>query len=353
MNVADREQARAIADSASAFLSTNAGPANARSPENRAGAMPDDAPWREMAALGWLGIAVPESAGGLDMGTNAACLIAEEAGRALLASPLTMAMSAAQLLAAADTAAATETLENLLAGSVHLTFAMPDAGCGAADGDRCFVLADGGRGFRFVAASGAGESFEARMFVAGDEGTVVDARPRVDGGLLGFAQVSSGAWDLAPRLVQGHSGEHVWNAAQEMLRLVDAAYLCGLAQATLKMSLEYLHLRHQFGAAIGSFQALQHRAADCHIQLSATRALVYESTRATGTQRAAFAAAASIRQATRLAMHVARENIQFHGAIGFADELDAGLYLRRAMVVSAWHTDAALATLRMSTNFRR
>lgn len=353
MNTAERDQARAITDSASAYLSANAGPARARQFLNDGAVTLETSNWRGIAELGWLGIAVPESSGGLELGGHAACLVAEEAGRTLLMAPLTMAMAAAQLLSAGNESPATEALEALLAADIHVSLAASGAASGEDENvGRSFLVADGDLASLIVVASGSSEAFEGRLIAPGAPGVCVDSRPRVDSGSLGFATISATAWSNAPRAVHGISGQRAWNAALDLLRLADAAYLCGAAAATLTMGLDYLRLRRQFGVPIGSFQVLQHRAADCHIQLSATRALVYESTRAIDTPRSAFAAAASIRRATQTALQVTKENVQFHGAIGFADEHDAGLFLRRAMVLSAWHTAGAVTTLHASNNSR-
>lgn len=127
--------------------------------------------------------------------------------------------------------------------------------------------------------------------------------------------------------------------------LGDAAYLCGLMDGALRLALDYLRLRRQFGVPIGSFQALQHRAADFHVDVTATRALVREAARAFGTSRGAWAAAAAVQRAGAAALRVSQEVVQFHGAIGFADEHDAGLYLRRAMTIVPRHSNEALVAM--------
>ena len=117
--------------------------------------------------------------------------------------------------------------------------------------------------------------------------------------------------------------------------LAQSAYLLGVAERAFELTLDYLRVRTQFGQAIGSFQALQHRATDIKIELELTRAAVLAAARRmdTGiepTQRAASVSRAKAR-AAQLAMLVAREAIQMHGAIGFTDEADIGLFARKAM----------------------
>jgi len=96
----------------------------------------------------------------------------------------------------------------------------------------------------------------------------------------------------------------------------------------------------QFGKPIGSFQALQHRAVDLHIHREVANAVLEESLATLDLRPAAAArAAAASRVKARCAdaaLKITREAIQLHGGIGFTDDYDAGLYLKRAMTLAAW-----------------
>ena len=345
MNYAAQDELRLIADSARDFATGNAGPARARQRLSEAAGTLDATGWRSIAELGWFGIAVPEAAGGLDLGSAAACIVAEAAGRELMMPPLTMAMAAARLLSVSADEAAVTALNHLFAGRKHIALAattqaeqQPIQGGAVPDGDLAAA---------FLVATGTGDTFEVRLVPRDTPGVVRIDDQCVDGSWLAQLRIEASAWSEAPLLVQGAAGRTAWDESIDLLRLADAAYLCGTMAMTLEMSLDYLRLRHQFGVPIGSFQALQHRVADCHIQVAATRALVYEAARAFGQPRGRFAAAASIRRATVAALQVTKENVQFHGAIGFAEEHDAGLYLRRAIVLAARHGEDVTKTLQV------
>jgi len=330
-----------IADSARAFVADHAGPAAARQRMTQAPGTWDASRWRAMAELGWFGIAVAESAGGLELGAGAACVVAEEAGRALLMPPLTVAMVAAKLIAGCANVIVVQHRDALLEGRHHVALAdharsTPHAGTSAMSFDADAAQA-------ILVARQAGDTFELRLVPFAGRGVNAVHDACVDGSYLTRLSIDNAAWTDAPRVLQGRAGQDAWKEAIDLLRLTDAAYLCGTMSAALAMSLEYLGLRRQFDVPIGSFQALQHRAADCHVQVASAKALVKEAASALGTPRARFAAAASIHRAKAAALHVAKENIQFHGAIGFADEHDAGMYLRRAMVVAARHSDSMQA----------
>jgi alkylation response protein AidB-like acyl-CoA dehydrogenase len=114
-----------------------------------------------------------------------------------------------------------------------------------------------------------------------------------------------------------------------------SAFLVGLMDEALKITIGYMNMRKQFGTPIGAFQALQHRAASCYVDIVASRALVLEACRAFSTGMRSRAACAAKARASAAALRVIKECVQFHGAIGFADEHDIGLYLRKAVTISA------------------
>jgi alkylation response protein AidB-like acyl-CoA dehydrogenase len=106
------------------------------------------------------------------------------------------------------------------------------------------------------------------------------------------------------------------------------------------MALGYMRTRVQFGKPIGSFQALQHKAADLYVQQELTRAVLDEAIRkldagVPDVERAKVASRCKAR-ASDAGLRITREAIQLHGAIGFTDEYDVGLYLKRALVLSGW-----------------
>ena len=341
MNDEQQASLRLIAESAADAAASLGGPARARQ-VHAGGPAWEAGPWQAIAELGWLAVAVPESAGGLQLGAPALCVVAQEAGRTLLTQPLTMGMAAAAVLAEAGDAAA-PALQALTAGAAHVVLA--DAERAASGALTVQLVPDGDAAAQWLLACGEGADFSARLLHAGAPGMALSLRHAVDGSRLADLAIDRAAWVGAPQLLSGKAGQAAWRRGQHLVWLGDAAYLAGLTDAALQLGVEYLRLRRQFGVPIGSFQALQHRAADGHVDVTATRALVHEAARAFGSAREAWAAAAAVQRAAAAALRVTKEVVQFHGAIGFADEHDAGLYLRRAMTVGARHAGTALAAL--------
>ncbi|OZI19166.1 hypothetical protein CAL26_16055 [Bordetella genomosp. 9] len=327
------EQLRMIGESAAHYAASRAGPAAARAVhDGRPGW--DWAAWRDIAGLGWFGIAVPEERGGLGWSAAAAAVVAQEAGRALMMAPVGTGMAAAGVLAHGGDAAQ-GVLAELLAGDA-LVVPAPVA---RHQQDDCvaMLVPDAGAATHWLLADGEGDAFEARLLRRDAAGTRYAPRVAVDGSALADIQIDAGAWREAPVMLRGDPGAQAWRQGRHLSWLLDAAYLSGLTEEALKLALDYMRLRRQFGVPIGSFQALQHRAATCHVDCRTSRALVFEAARAWGGAREGWAAAAARHRAAASALRVTEEAIQFHGAIGFADEHDAGLYLRRAMTVGARH----------------
>jgi alkylation response protein AidB-like acyl-CoA dehydrogenase len=118
-------------------------------------------------------------------------------------------------------------------------------------------------------------------------------------------------------------------AAGDAAAAVLAAEAVGAADRVLERTVEYVKQREQFGRAIGSFQAVQHRLADLYVQVQAARSAAYYAAWATasGDERAGGLALAQALEALRT---TASEAVQLHGGIGFTWEHEAHLYFKRA-----------------------
>jgi alkylation response protein AidB-like acyl-CoA dehydrogenase len=160
------------------------------------------------------------------------------------------------------------------------------------------------------------------------------ASPTVDGGSLGELRFEGTIVDREHILLSGAPASAAFESLADALCIGRAAQLTGLMSEALRITVEYLKTREQFGRPIGSFQALQHRAATAYIDIAASRSLLYEACRAFGTAKQGRAAAAAGARACGAALRVTQDCVQLHGAIGFADEFDIGLFLRRAIALA-------------------
>ncbi len=313
-----------IADSARAFAEKAGGIARARR-LRQPWPSSDSTAWKEMAALGWIGMLVPETAGGLGLDARSMIVLLEALGESLLPEPIVPAMAAALLLSRCEPSAAADLLARALAGDAICLPVLPEEWPACSDGHAADT---------FLATSGPKET-RLHVVARGCAGFEVTDDETVDGGSRTRIVFTAADPARFPTVAAGETVTNGLGEARDVMRLGYAALLAGLAAAALRLGTNYLKTRQQFGAPIGSFQAIQHRAASLYVDIASSRALLYEASAAFDTPRRSFAAAAAKARWSDVALRVVEECIQFHGAIGFADEHDIGLFLRRAMALAA------------------
>jgi alkylation response protein AidB-like acyl-CoA dehydrogenase len=313
--------------------------------------------WQDLADLGILGAALPETAGGLGGGAQASMLIAEALGEALAVSPyLETVVLGAGLLQASGGPWAEQLLPRIAEGSacIALAHAEPethhvphdisaravrDEAGWRLSGAKVAVAWAPGATHWIVAARTAGAARDRdgiSLFVveAGTPGVrqngyrLIDERPAAD---LFFDDTP-----LPASALLGSEG-----AALPVLQTVEAAGIAalaaeasGLLRRMMDDTLAYTKQRRQFGRAISEFQALQHRMVDMYIALeqvvsAAHLATLHLDTPATR-DRAASAAKAVIGRAARF---IGESAVQLHGAMGMTEELPVGHYFKRAAVI--------------------
>ncbi|MEJ8839396.1 acyl-CoA dehydrogenase family protein [Ramlibacter sp. AN1133] len=322
---------------------------------------------RHIAELGWLGILVPEDHGGLGLGFAEMAVVLQELGKGLMADPALPAVFAGRVLQHGTNEALKESLLPQLVEGRRLPCVAWQEAQGGIDPKAIATRAEAdGTGVRLTGS---------KRFVAGAAGAggfVVSARNDEGFGLYWVAADATGLtlrheWraDETPSGLLELQGVRV--KAQEVVsddlapleRALDeaavlaGAEMLGVMEAALQMALGYMRQRVQFGKAIGSFQALQHKAADLYVQQELLRAVLQDALRELDADgdpvaRARLASRCKAR-ASDAGLRVTREVIQLHGAIGFTDEYDAGLYLKRALVLSAWLGNASAHRRRFAT----
>jgi len=325
----------------------------------------DRSAWQEMAALGWLGVGVPEAWGGLGLALAEQAVVARGLSAAVMPEPVTAAMIATRaIVGCTDGALKATLLEGIVAGAILpalawqampgdidpsrcAVVAAPDPAAPDAlllDGRACFVVAACGAD-GFVVAVRTPDAPALCWVPAGTPGVSLSAHRLADGRPVADLSFERGCVPAGNRLAVGEAAREALAAALDEGQFAIAAELLGLSQRLLDITLDYLRTRTQFGKAIGSFQALQHRAVDLYIHLRIGDAAFDQALRQAGdgdpARRSAAASRAKAR-ACETARHITREAIQMHGAIGFTDDCDVGLYVKRALVLSAWLGNARL-----------
>ena len=309
--------------------------------------------WRDMAALGWTALVIPESRGGLGLGAAAVASLCRPLGRALSTEPvIETAIMAAALLAGRG--AHDACLSALMTGeaifSCPLSMAAWEQPTGidaiAEDGgyrlsgeiENLSLAPDSDRFLLPVKYAGRVGVF---CVEAGAAGVHIQPQLLADGtraGRLMLTNVYCAADQVGvPHMDGGQAAVHVRHALA-LAGIGGSAYLLGLCEALLDLTLNYVRTRKQFGRPLGSFQALQHRLVDLYLQIRLTAAALNEATAACDgkTREDPLLAVSRVRQrACETALCVIREAVQMHGAIGYTEECDVALYVQRALVMVA------------------
>lgn len=336
----------------------------------------DRALWKDMAEMGWAGILVDEAYGGSAFGFVGAGVIAEEMGRNLTASPFmsTSILAATALQKFASDNQKQAYLPKISAGDLIVALAL-DEGRKHAPAKTAMAAEKSGNGFRltgdktFVADGHVADKMIVAARTGGAPGEVdgltlflVDAHAKgvqaertsmVDSrnaARITFNAVEATGEDVIGEVDGGHAAlEGVLAAGRAGL----SAEMSGAAQAAFRMTTDYLKDRKQFGTEIGTFQALQHRAAHLYSEIELMKSVVLKALQDLDQAFGMAGVTCSLAKAKagEVAKLAALEAIQMHGGIGMTDEYDIGFYLKRIRVAqemfgdSAYHADV-IARLR-------
>ena len=356
MQFAHSEEQQLIRASARAFLTANAGSERRRAALEAPGGY-DAGLWRRMCGeLGWAGLAIPTEFGGAGLGWVELCILAEEQGRRLVASPFfaTVALAAPLIEAAGSAAQRRSLLTRIAAGELRVACALsgsdgrpPCEGvsvelAGAGDdftlsGVGDFVIHGDAAELLLVLARSPGTSGEHGVSIAvvASDSPGVTIEPHVMLDLtrpmarVQFAQVPLERAQLlgAPGTAAG-----ALQRALDLARIALAAEALGGAEYVLEISTEYARQRIQFGRPIGSFQAIKHRLADMMIEVEAARSAAWYAACVADEQSAELAEAAAIAKSycCDAFFNCAASAIQIHGGVGFTWEHEVHLYFKRA-----------------------
>ena len=316
----------------------------------------DDKIWQEMVSLGWTGILVPEEFGGSNFGVAGISSILEELGRTLTPSPLfSTAVVGVSLIKHANDDVKKNIFSKVVQEGLRLCFAIEESNhhdplktsCEAKkdgknfsiSGEKSFVV-DGGFADKVIIAcrtSGKkGNKDGLSLFVldADTKGLTITSTKMVDS--RNAANMKFNNAIVSSDMLIGKEGNayEIIESVLDISRAAIAAEMLGGALQAYEITLDYLKEREQFGSKIGSFQALQHRAAVMFSELELCKSCVIESITSfdeggNDSERLASLSKAKVGEVFHL---ISNESVQMHGGIGVTDEYDIGLYLKRARV---------------------
>jgi len=321
--------------------------------------------WKQMADLGWLGIPFPTIVGGADMGYTDLMVVLEELGRGLMPEPV---LSSVLLVGAAVQLAGTgEQRQALLAqvirGDLLVALGYQERGSRydplhvetrahrttsgwALRGEKVHVLDGFGADKLIVSARVDGAPTAAdgiALFVIDGRapGLSIEREQRIDNHNAALMRLDGVSADAVLGTVGG--GGAILQQILDYATIGLTAEMLGSMSAAFATTLDYLRTRKQFGVAIGSFQALKHRAARMYIETELARSAVMAAHMALDERSSDVPRLASLAKArcSDALILIANETIQMHGGIGMTDEHDAGFFLKRARVAEITFGDAA------------
>ncbi|WP_182377745.1 acyl-CoA dehydrogenase family protein [Nocardioides sp. WS12] len=300
MMLAPSAEQQNIAESVADFLSSEVPMTTVRRLWNEERSV-DDKTWRRSVEMGWFALSVPEEAGGVGLGLGEEVMLFREVGRFATPGPFRATALAAYL---ASRTGNTEVLAAILSGEQRVGLKVGDQALDAHPGDLLLELDDE----------------HPRIYEIDTCTPLVPTDPGV-------------------RLARASVGKVVVEAAGVALlsraRVLAAAELLGVIEATRDMSASYAQVRRQFDKPIGSHQAVKHRCADMAVGAYAVTAQVFAAAVSVSEAHpdAAFHAAAAHVLASARARRATADNVQNHGGIGYTWEQDAHVYLKRALTL--------------------
>ena len=311
--------------------------------------------WKQMAELGWTGILLPEQYGGSDLGMAELGVLLEECGRTLAPYPFlsTAVMGATAIALGGNEKQKSAILTGISSGEQIVTVAFqesprfapyaistsaqPSANGFVLSGKKTWVWDACGADRLIIAARTHGQSGDRSgisLFLVdpATQGVTVTRTQMVDSRNAAQLQLDNVCVESEALIGVLNEGAEILDAVYERCTVAIAAELFGISQEIFERTLAYLKTREQFGTLIGTFQALKHRAADLFCEVELTHSIVLEALRAIDEDRpyrARLVSAAKAR-ASDTASRVCREGLQMHGGIGMTDEVDIGLFMKRA-----------------------
>ena len=320
--------------------------------------------WKQFAEMGFTSILIPEAEGGLGLGHVEAGVVLEEIGRNLTPSPfLATSVGAVTALRSGGTALRQAWFPRIAAGEAVAALAV-DEGAKHRPTQIALKAERSGNGFRLTGAKtfvpyghvadlvlvaartagSPGDSNGITLFAVEKDAKGFTASPErlADASIaarLEFDGVEVDADAVIGEVDQG------WGPLASLLaagRAAASAEMLGVGGGAMDMTIGYLKERKQFGVPIGSFQALQHRAAHLYSEMEVARAAVLKAQQLLDAddpdaERAALVAKAMTGLAATLAV---QEGVQMHGGIGMTDEYDIGFYMKRGRVLAELFGDA-------------
>lgn len=309
--------------------------------------------WKEMAEMGWASLNIPEAYGGMDFGFVGFGQVLEEMGRTLVASPMvsTCLVGTSIINFGGNTMQKENYLPRVADGSILLSLASEESNAHrplkvstqysktedgySISGKKVFVL-DGNVADYFIVTATNDSNNGITLFIvdAKSDGITVEKKKMMDSrnaAIVTFDNVKATDADL---IGEEGKGKKTLEKALDVARIGLSAEMLGSMQEAFDRTIAYLKERKQFGVVIGTFQALQHRAAQMYCEIQLCKSLVIKSLQAIDTDSPMLPYMASMTKSKvgEALQLITNEGIQLFGGIGMTDDEEIGFFMKRARV---------------------
>ena len=326
--------------------------------------------WQEMVNLGWSGILIPEEFGGSNFGVAGISVVLQEIGRTLTPSPLfsTGVLGAYALSNFGSQEQKEKYLPKIVSGEITTALAVDESSHHdpsktvfvakksnegyILNGKKTFVIDGASADVLIVLTRTSGSSGELAgltLFIVDSNSDDIN-RIKLDmADSRNYANIEFNDVNCNDESVLGavESGGELVERILDIGRIAMAAEMLGNTESAFETTIEYLKQRKQFGVLIGTFQALQHRAAEMFCEIELTKSAVMAAAHGADEnsnelQRLSSLAKTMAGETLHL---VSNEAIQMHGGIGVTDEYDLGFFIKRSRVAeqifgsSMYHTE--------------
>ena len=313
--------------------------------------------WKEMTTLGWPGILIPEEYGGSNFGITGISVILEECAKTLTPSPLfaTGVLGAFSITKFGNNDQKQNYLTKISDGDLTTALAVDESSHhNPADtemvakkdgkkfilnGKKTFVIDGASADLLIVLArtsGNKGESSGLTLFLVDSNDNGIEKIKLDMADSRNYANINFNNVEVSDKNILGdeETGGETAENILDIGRIAIASEMLGNAEAAFETTLDYLKQRKQFGVLIGSFQALQHRAAEMFCELELTKSSVMAAMKAAdeGSNELQRLSSLSKTMAGETLHLVSNEAVQMHGGIGVTDEYDIGFFLKRARV---------------------
>jgi acyl-CoA dehydrogenase len=346
------EEQKMLKDSANEFLAANAPVEQFRTLRDNNYEAFDTDLWPSIVEMGWTALTIPEEYNGLDFGYVGLGQVLEEMGRNLTKAPLlsSIVLSGTTLVNSTNARLKSTWIPQIMNGTKRLAFASDEknyfdptaietTAISTAEGYTLSgtkkMIIDGGGADAYIVIAKTTEGETAIFLVdAKSDGLSIKTDVLLDAGTYATINLEQVNISSQQRLSEPGKGDALLNLVNNTAAICLSAEMMGLIHAAFEQTIAYLQERTQFGKRIGSYQALQHRAAKMFCEIELCKSIVIKAlqgldNKAENLDELASLAKAKLGKTIKL---VSNEAMQMHGGIGVTDDVNIGFYFKRARV---------------------